>query len=519
VTSPSHSESSPSSANRPPRNEAYGLAILGGVFYFLGWAGFGIWPLALLCLVPLWGALELSLERKWWHSLALGWLYGTVAYAGGYHWLIEFLKVFSGYGLAACILFWFLFAVYLGFNYALYGGMYWALRRRGWPSVAAAIPPLLLIEWLYPALFPTYLGNSLHMCTTLVQVADLGGVLLVTLLVALVNLSVFEGWRWWRRQRGAPVRLVGISAALVALAAVYGAVRIHQLVAKMDEAPVLRIGIVQVNMGIFEKRAEAIEGHRRHLEQSRELEEGGELDLIVWPESAYVDVLPRQLPWYAGRVRQELQTPLLFGGISAEMVDGRRRVYNTVFLVTEEGVVRSSYDKTYLLMFGEYLPFGDLLPMLYELSPNSSRFTAGSHVRPLTLGPWRISTPVCYEDVLARFTRKMVREAKPHVLINMTNDAWFGDTQEPWIHLVLAKYRAVEHRRYLVRSTNSGISAVVDPVGRVVARTGLLTRENLRYEVHMLDEDTVYTMLGDWPGWLSLLMIALMVVTRRVRER
>jgi len=109
----------------------------------------------------------------------------------------------------------------------------------------------------------------------------------------------------------------------------------------------------------------------------------------------------------------------------------------------------------------------------------------------------------------------MVREANPHLLVNLTNDSWFGDSQEPWIHLVLAQFRAIEHRRYLVRSTNSGISAVIDPVGRIVARTGVLTRENLRYEVHMMQGQTVYTQFGDWPGWLSLAAIASMLIARR----
>lgn len=178
-------------------------------------------------------------------------------------------------------------------------------------------------------------------------------------------------------------------------------------------------------------------------------------------------------------------------------------------------MVRSTYDKTYLLMFGEYLPFGETFPALYDLSPNSGHFTPGSHVRPLHLGEWRISTPVCYEDVLPGFTRAMVREANPHLLINLTNDSWFGDTQEPWIHLVLAQFRAIEHRRYLVRATNSGISAVIDPVGRIVAQTGTLTRENLRYEVHMMEGETIYARFGDWPGWLSLAVIVLMLIVRR----
>jgi apolipoprotein N-acyltransferase len=272
-------------------------------------------------------------------------------------------------------------------------------------------------------------------------------------------------------------------------------------------------------MGIFEKRAEALEGHRRHLEQSRELEREGELDLLVWPESAYVATLPRDLPWNGERVRRDLRTPMLFGGVSAERANGETKIYNTVFSMDADGIVRSTYDKTYLLMFGEYLPLGEVFPILYELSPNSGRFTKGTHVRPLTVGEWRISTPVCYEDILARFTREMVREANPHVLINLTNDAWFGDTQEPWIHLVLSRYRAIEHRRFLVRSTNSGISAVIDPLGRVVARTGLLTRENLRADIRMMAEDTIYTKLGDWPGWLSLLAVAWMIIRRRDAAR
>ena len=156
-----------------------------------------------------------------------------------------------------------------------------------------------------------------------------------------------------------------------------------------------------------------------------------------------------------------------------EMVNGRRKIYNTVFAADEDGVVRSTYDKTYLLMFGEYLPFGDMFPSLYELSPNSSRFTAGSHVHPVTLGPWRISTPVCYEDVLARFTRRMVREGKPHILINLTNDAWFGDSSGPYQHLASAQLRAVEQGIPLVRDANTGISAVVDSYGRIVAELGL----------------------------------------------
>jgi apolipoprotein N-acyltransferase len=87
----------------------------------------------------------------------------------------------------------------------------------------------------------------------------------------------------------------------------------------------------------------------------------------------------------------------------------------------------------------------------------------------------------------------MVVEARPHLIVSLANDAWFGDSQEPWLHDAVARLRAVEHRRYLVRATNSGVSSVVDPVGRVVARAGLLARENLRAEVRMLSGTTLWS--------------------------
>ena len=482
---------------------------------FLGWAGFGIWPLELVALVPFWAALELVAGRTWKTAFALSWLYGTIGNAGGYHWMVEFFEVFSGFGLAACIGIFIVFAAYLGLQYAGMGVLYWLIRRRGWGVAIAALSAFIVSEWLYPKLFPVYLSNTLLQVPILVQTADLGGPLLVSFFIGIVNVAVFEVLRWSTGRRGVPVGTLVTAVGFVAFTLIYGAVRIPQVDAAVSESPTLEFGIVQANMGIFEKRDNPGEAHRRHLEQSRELEREGHLDLLIWPESSYSPKLRRDVPFVAYEVRRDLKSPILFGGLSLGHDGDRRTLYNTVFLVDTKGVIRETYDKTYLLMFGEYLPLGNTFPILYELSPNSGRFTAGDHVDSISLGPWRLSTPVCYEDVLPDFTRKMVNHADPHILINLTNDAWFGDTQEPWIHLVLAQFRAIEHRRYLARATNSGMSAVVDPVGRIVTKSGVLTRENIRATVHMMEGQTVYARLGDWPGWLSLIVVVFTLARRR----
>jgi apolipoprotein N-acyltransferase len=161
------------------------------------------------------------------------------------------------------------------------------------------------------------------------------------------------------------------------------------------------------------------------------------------------------------------------------------------------------FDKQKLVLFSESMPFGEELPVLYELSPNSGKFVPGKRYDPLTFGEHQIATIICYEDIIPSFVNRIVNNGNPDLIANLTNDAWFGDTTEPWIHLALSTMRAIEHRRYFVRSTNSGVSAIIDPVGRVVKHTGTFTQEAFAAEIAWLRPRTVYESLGDIPWWLA----------------
>ena len=207
--------------------------------------------------------------------------------------------------------------------------------------------------------------------------------------------------------------------------------------------------------------------------------------------------------------------PLLFGASSAFEVGGRKVKSNSVFLAGEDGMIREVYDKNLLIPLAESLPFGSVLPLLARLFPHAEEFAAATSVPSLGFGPWRIATPICYEAIRPEFVRHMMAAAHPHLLVTLANDAWFGDSQEPWLHLGLAELRAIEHRRWLVRATNSGVSAIVDPAGRIIARTGLLTRENLHGIVHPLAGETMYARVGDWPGWLAAIVVAVTLARRR----
>ncbi len=495
----------------------YGLAVAGGVVAFLGFAGFDVWPLAFVAFVPFFFALELDPNASQRKVFFIAHLFGFVGIAGGYYWLVQMLENFSGFPLLANIGIASIFFVFLGLQFALIGWLWVRARRRGWNGTLAAVMAFAGVELIFPNLFPFYYGASFHPVPLLMQIADLGGPILDTVLAVIVSGALYEVLRAVTRNERIP-RAAPIAGALfVAFTVGYGAYRIHQVEAIAAKAPKIEVGLVQANMGLFAKRDDPYEGQRRHIRQTLELEREDKPDLIVWPESAYTFFLPPGIKNVRRWVMGPVHTPLLFGGLAQRQVDGEEKDYNTAYLLDGDGNIKGTYDKTYLLAFGEYMPFGEDFPALYRISKNTGHFTPGHRVDPLHFGKYRISVLICYEDILPSFVRHAVDHADPDLLINITNDAWFGDTHEPWIHLALAKFRAVEHHRYLLRATNSGVSAIVDPTGRVLTHSRTFVQQNLHGKVGMMRDHTLYEALGNWPGWLGLLAIALFATVRRER--
>jgi apolipoprotein N-acyltransferase len=516
---------------------AYALAALSGALYFLGFAGFDLWPLALVALVPLMWVLDpergaLSRKRIW----GLGLTSGLVMNVGGYYWIESTLERFSGFPFAVCASITLVLCTYQGLLLVIFAFLYHHGVRHAGSRIVAACAAMCVAEWLFPMLFKHFFGASLHGVPLLLQTADLGGPLLVTGLLTLSSAGFYTAFRAYLATRGAaatgsarepfsfrrwPWREPVIALVVWLLAIGYGAYRIAEVDARVAKAETLQMALIQANMGLFQKREDPEEGLRRHIEQSLQVEheKGPELDLLIWPESAFGWALPEGIANVSDAVLgNSISTPTLFGGLALRKLNGRRRFFNTAFMTDARGNVTGTYDKAVLVPFSEYMPFAEELPILQRWSPNSGNFAPGAHVRPVRLGKFRLSVLICYEDIIPSFVRRVEREARPHVLINLTNDAWFGDTHAPWEHLALAKLRSVEHHRALVRATNSGVSAVIDPVGRVLAKSGLFTRENLYVSVPMLDVSYPYHVLGDFPGPLSALVLVGLWIVQRKRQ-
>lgn len=211
-------------------------------------------------------------------------------------------------------------------------------------------------------------------------------------------------------------------------------------------------------------------------------------------------------------------TALLFGGLSWQPAgeDGRRHKFNTAYMLDSDGRVVGTYDKNYLLVFGEYVPFGELFPSLYDVFKQSGRFDAGREVKAFDWRGHRLGVMICYEDILPGFTGRLA-DQHPNIIINVTNDAWFGKTSEPYLHLALAIFRAVENRVVLARATNTGVSAIIDPTGAIVAETRLTDAETLLEAVPLMSGATIYGRIGDLFTYLAALGLVVYVVMSRRR--
>ncbi len=493
------------------------LAALGGVLHFLGFAGFGIWPLALVCLVPLWLAIR-RCHGTIGAATAAGFVFGWVSYAGGYLWLWSIVDVFLGGEPLIAATFWAADSVWFATRYAAYGllcGLA-ARHRRRFATVAPAA--LVVVEWLYPLLFPVHLGHAIAERRHLVQMADLGGPLLLTLFVAGTNAAALLAIEWLLGERRFPTRAWATICGCTLAALAYGTLRLHSIAEQTADAPTLLVGIVQGNLGLREKGAYPAKDHDAYLSQSRELiAEQPDLDLLVWPETVYSRGIRGPLPVSGALVAPELPVPLLFGAAYVEQRSGRRTAHNAALLVGTDGAIRHGYAKNLLIPFTEYVPLAEWLPALERRLPVTARFEAGSGLEPLELGAHRIATPICYEAVRPRLVRRMVEEGDAQLIVTLANDAWFGRSQGARLHLAMARIRSIELRRAMVRATNSGISAIVAPDGSFTARSGLLTRESVVGRVPLLRARSPYAALGDWPGFLSAALFLWGVLPTRHR--
>ena len=526
-------------------------SVLTGVMTFMAFPtdlspDFNLWWLIWFSHVPLlWWLRDQSPKNgfKW------GYFTGVIINTGGYYWIAELIQTFGHLPLPVAALGLALHSLLVGLIWGVWGAAVCALSPR-WGRLTIVPLAMMGAEYVMPRIFEAHMGDSQYHFLEVMQIADLFGVTAVTGLIYLVNAALTDALSRDYRGLKVAVLIVGLSLG-------YGHLRMAQVDEAMERAPHLKIGMVEGDVGIFE--SETLQKKRDHLliqqNLSAELAAKG-AELIIWPESSYrASGIPADLKRFppsraplvssyqedhkrrtaqADRISplRGFKVPLLFGGngigIESSPAEGeshRRLYYNRAWLLDAEGTVLGYYDKVFRLVFGEYIPFGDMFPVFYKWLPAASRTEKGTGVKSLELprtdgSVARLGMLNCYEGIIPSFNRALMK-TEPHLLINLTNDDWFAATAERYLHFALALPRSIESRRMYLRATLTGVSAIVDANGRIKQWTSTEEAETLFDDVPLLELWSLYPLIGDIlpQGALIFILVALWQRKRSIVDR
>lgn len=496
----------------------------------------------------------------WAAPLPWLWLAAQTAQPGKRGYLILWLSGFlfwlatmQGVRLAhpAQYLGWVVLSAYLGVYTPLVVGLTRVARHHlAWPlPVAASLVWMgleLIRSYAFTGLSIAMLGHAALQWPMLFQIADLGGTYLVSGVIVFVAGALVAAWQQQQVGGWKPAAAWLSGATLLLLAVVgYGKWRLEQASRLADGEPMLRIGTIQRDTpAVYEYDASRL---RRSLENYFQgtvtlLREHPDLDLVMWPESMFTidqplvldpldDVVPPDAQMSRSEYRQWVRTKqqifqtnvryvqretarlaefgdppaFLFGAGVMQSESGRMHSYNAALLYDADGAERGWYGKRHLVMFGEYLPFGELLPWLYEVLPMPEGTTPGPEPVVFQLDNTQIMPTICFETMVEQTTGDALRRlrmagATPDLLVNVTNDGWFHGTAILDHHLDCSRAVAAINRRPMIVAANSGITAWIDSSGRVVRRLPKRV-DGVMYAAPRRDSrDSLYQRVGDWPA-------------------
>jgi apolipoprotein N-acyltransferase len=516
------------------------LSLLGGGLIVLSVPKFDWEPLGFLGLIPLFVAVEGASYRR---VLWCAWLFGLITNIGGFPWITSLLIRFGNLHWGLAVVLHLMLGAFQALMFPTAALAATWLRRSRVPFVPAWLGGFLLMDYVFPMIFPWYLGMSQHRFLAFIQLADIVGVVGVSALLVAVSAAAYlllmvladraGGRPPWLPHRVFSRNEVAWSASLVgaalAAALVYGFVQQGRYEERRAAADKVPFGIVQPNIGIRQKRDPALSlDHLELLQRLTTQAEGMGAMVAVWPEASYPgglwhDPRPDGRPEedlaerHPYRIRRGFSIPLVFGSLTRGETPPRR--YNSAFVLDADGTLHGPVDKNVLLMFGEYIPFRDTLTFLDRWFPRAGSLAPGTRAELLPLGNLTLGVLNCYEDILPRYVGRMMREGSPNILVNVTNDAWFGDSAEPYQHLSLAVFRSVEQRREMVRSVNTGVSAHIAATGELLHLTPVFREAVFVAQVVPYAGRTIYARVGDWPGISALVLLAGWAVVLRLARR
>ena len=450
----------------------------------------------------------------WWQGFLLGYACGIVWYLGTCYWVFDTMHQYGGLSVPVALFVMVLFALYLGLYHGAFGLLMALLvRRNSHNRMALLAAPFV---WVAVELVRTritgfpwnLLGTSQVDNIPLTRIATVTGVYGLSLEIMLVN-AAFAATFLVRRGRRRALLIASVTAAVLLQAGRW----VEPGPVPADHAAVL----LQQNLPVAEAEAwtkahfeETLQDFVSESEQAaRSLHPAGvapgqPVDLIVWPESPapFFGSDPIFRTALSGLARRT-GAWIVAGNIGIQNPTNesqKTKEFNSAQLVSPAGDWDGRYDKIHLVPFGEYVPFRSVFSFAAGLTEAVGDFTHGTSRVPLVAGEHPLGVFICYESIFPDEIRQFVNQGA-QVLVNVSNDGWYGDSGAWAQHLNQARMRAAENSRWLLRDTNTGLTASIDPYGRVVASLPRKERAALAAPFALIGTKTFYTRHGDWLAW------------------
>ncbi|MEJ2658352.1 MAG: apolipoprotein N-acyltransferase [Desulfobacterales bacterium] len=504
------------------------LAASSGFLLTLSFPRTGISFLAWFALVPLFLALrDLSLKNGFY----LGLLTGLVHYLTLIYWLVPTMTTYGHLPHYVSVPILLLLSLYLALYIALFS---LAVRRLcTGPISLFFLTPLIWVslEYVRTFLFTGFpwelLGYTQFNILHIIQISDIFGVYGVSFCIVLFNTTAFLIYlrlaeKGWQENSVDTAQAAGATAAFVLIFAgvwFYGNWRIPQIHKLAVNSPSVKVAVIQGNIDQAKKwnpafqRSSTIKYIRLSL-LSKKLKP----DLVVWPETATPFYFTKnvELSELVLSGIRETGADFLIGSPAFSVEKKKVKYYNSAFLVDKTGKVIGRYDKAHLVPFGEYVPLKKWLPFVGKMVESVGDFQAGEKGRTLRWKNFRIGVLICYEIIFPPLARAMVQH-NASMLVNLTNDAWYGKTSAPYQHFSMAIFRAVENRRALIRAANTGISGFIDPSGRIIENTQIFKDAVISRKVPLLQAETLYSRFGDVFAIACLGLSVLFIILRSLK--
>jgi apolipoprotein N-acyltransferase len=519
----------------------------------------GFWWLHWVLWVPVLILLQPGQNKA---NFKLGYLTGLVGLATCFFWISESITLYSNLPKILALIAVLLFAAVYALPIAVSFVVVRPLRQhfpRAWillaPAVAVAteFAPLALdqLTGVRLSLFPYFQGATQYRVLPSVQIASVAGIIMLTFLVYMTNCAVAECF--FRRQEGRaiPWRIPAAAFGIVLVNAGWGALRIERVETEVSTWPTARLSQLQQDLTMDQRvaiaKAGAEEGDGgltklkrvsntiksrkndlllkceksfctwQHL-NGKILKRKEQMDLVVLPEGSILqDPQHWKMVPLLKKEAKKSKAPILLGAGYRDRKLGTD--HNSIFLFDENGLI-DHYNKMILLPFGEFIPFSQKFPILKKWIQGPGDFTPGTSAVAFEIAAkgdrpgFRFYTPVCYEAIIPHFMRRHMSDAD--LLINVTNDGWFGDTMAPHQHAMLAVARTIELGIPMYRLGFTGVSLTATPTGEISNETAAFERVSRVVEVPVGQLPTFYKRFGDWFGWgCTLLSLGLWGFVRR----